>query len=201
MLARVVAASFLFLSGMSLVLGHCERFRPGAFFRRLLTIAGAALLVSVATYIAVPAHYVYFGILHAIAIASVICLPFVWLPPWASSAAAGAILVVSVTWGRSALDAPWAAFTGLSSVVRPSLDFLPLFPWLAPCLLGVALATSVELRWRSGRSRLRASWAGPIGWPGRHSLAIYLVHQPILLAAIWLALQLGASALSRALAV
>jgi uncharacterized membrane protein len=101
-------------------------------------------------------------------------------------------LVVSVTCGRSVIDAPWAAFTGLSSVVRPSLDFLPLFPWLAPCLLGVSLATSVELRGRSGRSRLRTSWAGPFGWPGRHSLAIYLVHQPILMAAFWLALQLGA---------
>lgn len=190
-LARVTAGSFLFLSGVSLVLAHRPGFRARAFLRRLGTIAAAALLVTLATYLAEPSRYVYFGILHAIALASVVCLPFVWLPAWSSALAAAAVWIVSASYGRSLLDAPWAAFTGLGTMVRPSLDLLPAFPWLAPCLLGVSLASAVDLRPRTGGARNDAAWAAFLCRPGRHSLAIYLIHQPILLALIWLALEAG----------
>ncbi len=59
------------------------------------------------------------------------------------------------------------------------MDFEPVFPWLAPFLAGVALT-----RW----ARASALWpaisrppgrlARRLTWPGRHSLVIYLVHQP-----------------------
>jgi uncharacterized membrane protein len=190
-LARVTAGSFLFLSGMSLVLAHRSGFRARAYLRRLGAIAAAALLVTLATYLAAPSRFIYFGILHVIALASVVSLPFVWLPAWSSAAAAAAVWIVSASYGRSLLDAPWAAFTGVGTVVRPSLDFLPVFPWLAPCLLGVSLAVAVDPRPRMRGGRNKAAWAAFLCWSGRHSLAIYLIHQPILLGLIWLALEAG----------
>ena len=87
-LGRATAASFLFLVGVGLVLGHGGGLRARAFLRRLAIVAGAAALVSVATRFAFPNDWVYFGILHCIAVASVIALPFVRAPVPVTLAAA-----------------------------------------------------------------------------------------------------------------
>ena len=47
--ARIIAGSFLFLSGIGLVLAHGHEIRWRAFLRRLAIVGGAALLVTVAT--------------------------------------------------------------------------------------------------------------------------------------------------------
>lgn len=72
--ARVIAGSFLFLVGFSLVLGHQQGFRPRPFFIRLGKIAAAAAAITVATWFAFPQTFIFFGILHAIAAASLIGL-------------------------------------------------------------------------------------------------------------------------------
>jgi uncharacterized membrane protein len=181
-----IAASFLFFSGMSLVLAHARGFRGRAWLRRLLLIAGAACLVSVVTYAVFPSRFIYFGILHALAAASLLGLPFLFLPVWASFVVAISVLVADAIFGRAVFTSSWLAWTGLGRDVRASLDFIPLVPWLAPFLLGIAFARIVDLR------RLEPAWPRwfPVRaatWPGRQSLAVYLLHQPVLLALVWAA--------------
>ncbi len=192
-LARVTAGSFLFLSGVSLVLAHRSGFRARAFLRRLGTIAAAALLVTLATYLAAPSRYVYFGILHAIALASVVSLPFVWLPAWSSAAAAAVVCIVSARLrslpARRALGGVHGVGDRWSGL---RWTFCRSSPGLSPSLLGVSLAIALDLRPRMGGARTGAAWAAFLCWPGRHSLAIYLTHQPILLALIWLAFEVSA---------
>ena len=107
--ARIIAGSFLFLSGIGLVLahGHAIRWRP--FLRRLATIGGAALLVTVATYFAFPDSFIFFGILHCIALSSILALPFLRAP-------------VPVTLGVAAfvLAAPWIFTRARHSMRRHS---------------------------------------------------------------------------------
>jgi len=187
--ARGIAASFLFLSGVSLVLAHAGGFRGRAWLRRFLVIAGAACLVSLVTYAVFPSRFIFFGILHAIAAASLLALPFLFMPAWVSMLAAAGMLSVSVVFGRDLFSSPWLSWTGLGQNVPSSLDFIPLAPWLSPFLLGIAFARTVDLR------RLEPSWTRwfPVhaaAWPGRHSLAVYLVHQPILIALLWAAVTL-----------
>ena len=52
--ARCIASSFLFLVGVSLFLGHGKGIRWAGFLRRLAMVAGAALAISIVTYIAMP---------------------------------------------------------------------------------------------------------------------------------------------------
>ncbi len=91
--ARVIAGTFLFLAGFSLALRHAEGFAAAAFFRRLAIVAGCAAAVSAATLFAMPQAPVYFGILHCIASASLLALPFLRWPALVA-AAAGALLVL-----------------------------------------------------------------------------------------------------------
>ncbi len=184
--ARLVAGSFVFLSGISLVLAHGAGLRRGVWRRRFLMIVGAAGLVSLATYAAFPQRFVYFGILHSIAAASLIGLAVLRLPAWGMALAGAAVVALHLTIGRALLDSVWLAWTGLSSTVRPSLDFLPLVPWLAPFLFGMALARAVDLR-----ALPELQLPAALTWISQHSLSVYLVHQPVLLGVIWLATRLG----------
>ena len=74
--ARLIAGSFLFLAGLSLVLAHGEGIRWRAFGVRMAKVAGAAALVTAGTYAAFPHAFVFFGILHSIALASLMGLAF-----------------------------------------------------------------------------------------------------------------------------
>jgi uncharacterized membrane protein len=182
--ARLIAGSFLFLSGLSLVLAHRAGFRMQAWCRRFAVVSAAAGLVTLVTYVAYPDRFIYFGILHAIAMVSLIGLPFVFLPGWAALVGVIAVVALDFRFLGTPFTSEWMAWTGLSTHVRPSLDFIPVVPWLAPFLVGIALAKTVSLDWLEppAPSVLPIEF---LAWPGRHSLAIYLLHQPVLLALVW----------------
>ncbi|SPH18416.1 hypothetical protein DEA8626_01954 [Defluviimonas aquaemixtae] len=190
--ARVVAGSFLFLAGVSLWLAHGRGIRWLAFRRRLVIVALAAALITVATWLAMPDRFVFFGILHSIAFASLIGLAFLRVPAPLTLAIAAAIVALRL-YGQSVdFDAPWFAWTGLAANPPGSIDFVPPFPWLASCLAGIALArlatrTGLWDRLRSAERAIPTRAAHVLAWPGRHSLPIYLIHQPVLIGLIWAA--------------
>ena len=79
-------------------------------------------------------------------------------------------------------NAPLLRFLGLSTLPAETLDFEPLLPWLGPFLLGLAVGKIAS------RMQLLTLLQLPdtpvtrlLAWPGRHSLLIYLIHQPLLI--------------------
>jgi len=186
--ARCIASSFLFLVGASLFLAHGAEIRWPGFLRRLAMVAGAAALISVATYFAVPDAFIFFGILHQIALASLLGLAFLRLPALLTLAVAAAV-IAAPTFLRSAFfDQPAWWWVGLSTVPPRSNDYVPVFPWFGAVLAGIAAARMAEAAGLLDRlADLKVgSWSAPLGFFGRHSLAFYLVHQPVLIAALWL---------------
>ena len=191
--ARLVAGSFVFLAGVSLVLAHGDGLRWRAFLKRLAQIGAAAALVTLVTWIAMPDAFIFYGILHSIAVSSVVGLAFLRLHPAVTLATAVVVFVLPQVFRSSLFDPPWLVWTGLAERTPRTLDFEPLFPWLAPFLLGIALARMAKDaglwdRLRGPEPGGLARWAA---WPGRHSLAVYLAHQPILLGLLWVAWKLG----------
>ena len=138
--ARLIAGSFLALSGMSLVIAHANGMRWEAYLRRLAILAGAALIVTLATWLWMPREFIFFGILHSIAVASVIGLAFLRLPWPLTMIAALLVLLAPDFIASPAFDAPLLRWLGLSTITPATLDFEPVFPWLSPFLAGMALA-------------------------------------------------------------
>ena len=182
---RSLAGSFMFLAGVSLVLAHGVQFRTRTFFRRLGVIVAAAVAITIVTFLAFPSAFVYFGILHSIAIASLIGVVFLKLPAAASLLAGLAMMALPWFISLPAFDPRWLAWIGLSANPPLSNDFVPVFPWAGVTLLGIAFAKAVDI----GKNRMISAGADSpfldrLGWLGRHSLAIYLLHQPMMLAII-----------------
>ena len=184
LLANIVASAFLVLVGVSLALAHRKGFRSRAFWRRLAIVAGAAALVTAGSLVFAPGEPILFGILHCIAVASLVAGALVTAPAWASLAIGLAAIAAPFLIRSAFFDPPWLLWLGLGQALPSTLDWRPFLPWAGVVFLGLGLAklpgvmerlTAPE-RWRAASAPARA-----VCFAGRHSLPIYLVHQPILI--------------------
>jgi len=186
--ARGIAGSFLVLAGFGLALAHVQGFRRMSFVKRLMKVGGAALAVTLVTYFAFPESYIFFGILHCIAVSSVLALPFLRLNPALTFVLAVFCLIAPWLFTSPALDAPWLDWLGLGASDPVTNDYVPIFPWFGLVLIGVAagkllLAQRETLglaRWRADNPFFKL-----LVWAGRKSLPIYLTHQIILLGLLY----------------
>ncbi|KQT49023.1 hypothetical protein ASG43_07720 [Aureimonas sp. Leaf454] len=192
--ARCIASSFLVLVGTSLVLAHARGIRWRPFFVRLGQVAAGALAITVVTFFVTPGSFVFFGILHHIAVASLLGLLALRLP-WFATALAAVVVVALPTIVRSASMEPMAlAWIGFAETPPITNDFVPIFPWFGAVLAGMALAQLGQSK--GAVERLRAlnpalSRLRPLAFLGRHSLAFYLIHQPLLFGLVFLATQVA----------
>ncbi len=184
--ARLIAGTFLFLVGVGLVLATRNGFNRSAFLRRLAFVAGGAVLVSVGTWWFDPSTFVFFGILHEIAVASVLALPFLGLPTWLLAPVAAAIIAAPWFLANPFFDAPAFWWLGLSTEPPVTVDYVPIFPWFGVVLAGIVggrllLSHGGALwNWRPADVASKALMTA-----GRWSLAIYLIHQPLIVAAVY----------------
>lgn len=108
-----------------------------------------------------------------------------FLPVPVTALAAAAVMLAPQVVAHPLLDAPALYFLGLGRGLPDTNDWVPLFPWFGVVLAGIALARiagprlagSAIARWRARNGAARGAVLA-----GRHSLAVYLVHQPVLLA-------------------
>ncbi|GHA36968.1 membrane protein [Devosia pacifica] len=186
--ARVLLGSFVFLAGVGLVLAHGRQIRWKAFWRRFAVIGGAAALVSIGTYLAFPETFVYFGVLHAIAVFSLLGLPFLRIPFWLTAFVGLLVIIAGVVFSAPVFTEKVWSWIGFWPVPPPTNDLVPVFPWLGVTLLGIALTRYLI---DSGRLERLGNWAPTTGpWHGlsmigRWTLVIYLIHQLALLAIIY----------------
>ena len=151
------------------------------------------------TAVALPSEIIIFGVLHFLAIAAMIygfVGKFTEKIPWVL----GVIIFVLLYAVTLNIPRGYIGYEGIFSIPMPeflyghywlfplgfvpksfySADFYPLLPWVFCFLLGTRLGHTVN-------------WAGldrpfpeALCWPGRHSLLLYLLHQPVLYGLVWL---------------
>ena len=180
---------FLLISGICVTLGsHCIRRGILVFLCGMLITAVTAGMYFLG--MAGSGVIIYFGVLHCLGICMLLWPLFRKLPNWAL-AGVGAILAVT---GLLLTNVPvshnWLMPLGLTGPHFASADYFPLLPHLGFFLLGAFLGKTLYRKQQSLLPKVNPEIL-PLRFLrlcGRHSLWIYLLHQPILSGILWLIL-------------
>ena len=191
---RTIPILFLSLAGVSLTLSYRYAIRARGssqglfrkFLLRGLKVFGLGMIITIGVW-AGGTGYVHFGILHLIGFSIIAAYPFLrfrWLNffLWVAFVAAGWVLQ-SVT-----VDFPWLVWLGLEPQHYVPVDYFPVIPWFGVVLLGIFIGNTFYSE--QGRRFFLPDYAHwwPVrflGFLGRHSLLIYVIHQPILIALLY----------------
>jgi len=195
-LARFTASLFLLLVGISLTLSYSRAKLAGQLsqypfrlLKRSLWIMSLAMGITLVTYIVIGRGFIVFGILHLISISILLAYPLLRLGRMNILLGLAAILL-GLNIQELEVDFFWLIWLGLAPRSFTSLDYVPLLPWFGVVLMG--MAGGALLYKDLGR---RFPLPDISAWPpvrgliflGRNSLAIYIIHQPLLLGLIYLA--------------
>lgn len=175
---RIIAFTFLFCVGASLNYAHQSNINWKGLRKRSLKLGLAALAVSLGTYLIFPGQWVYFGTLHCIFVGSILGALFVNR----RGAAFVLLIVLLILQYGTKYDIAWVS----ASLDRPSMDFIPIYPWFWAILLG--LLTGPILSRNQHLMNFKAP--RPLKFLGTHSLKIYLIHQPVIFGTLWLISQI-----------
>jgi len=184
-----ILSMFLLLVGVSLVLASGRKLDTRRYLKRLGLLVASAVLITVSTWWMFGERFIFFGVLHFIALASVLGLLFV-RARWVNLVVGIAIILFAYRYQFSWFDTPGWRWVGLMTHKPQTEDYVPLLPWFGVVLLGLYsgpfLATLAQRQQRAGKS----GFIRLLAFGGRHSLIIYLLHQPVLMGVLSLYVQL-----------
>ena len=182
LIGRTAASLFIVIAGFCFVIVYTRVPREQALKKiayRSLTLAGAALLITMTSFIFMREGAIVFGILHFLATAPFCVL---WCMP-SHGRLALLFLLTAVLYSLKSyvhITNSSLAWLGFEPAYFNSYDHFPLIPWLAVYLIGVFLGLvlykdrSIAFPDRSNTKIGRACMK-----LGQHSLILYLMHQPI----------------------
>ena len=190
-----IVSSFLFCAGLAQAVALeglsgaslAARFTP-RFWNRWAQVAGCALLVSLGSAWMFPRSWISFGVLHAIALMTIllrVAAPLgrsLWL-----LGAVAALLPLAIQ--HPFFDTRLTNWIGLTTHKPVTEDYVPLLPWLAATLWGLAAGRWLLARHRHVLAGALPAALRPLAALGRWSLSFYMLHQPVLIGAItaWVA--------------
>ncbi len=173
-LERFICCSFILLAGA------CARFsRNNIRHGIVVLVCGTAVELGAL----VGGQVIRFGILQFMGI-SMVLYHFLgkyvqrWRPGILAATSAALFLLTGWWTGATPVPVGWLYPLGFTAPGFYSADYFPLLPWFFLFLIGTVLGGWC-LRHQENRLLTR-SLPGVLTWPGRHSLPIYVLHQPVL---------------------
>ena len=156
----LIVSLFLFCAGLGQAVAVAQGQRWPRFWRRWAQVAGCALLVSVGSWLMFPKTFIYFGVLHGLAVMLIVArLSAGWgRGLWWAGAGALALYVIApmmINASGEGLFLNEKLFNWLGLITRKPVteDFVPLVPWLAAVWWGLAAGRWVlahRPHWLSG---------------------------------------------------
>jgi uncharacterized membrane protein len=198
-----IVSLFVFCAGLGQAVAVQQGQSWARFWKRWWQIALCALAVSAGSWFMFPNSFIYFGILHGMALVLIVVRLLggagrrLWLL---------GVVALALPWLAAQGHAVWPAeldflnarsFNWLGLISRKPIteDYAPLFPWLGVMCFGMAAgqwmlqrhATALErVGLRLGQGIAGAPLRG-LALMGRWSLSYYMLHQPVLIGALSLA--------------
>jgi uncharacterized membrane protein len=193
-----IVSLFLFCAGLGQSVAVAQGQSWSRFWRRWSQVAACALLVTLGSLWMFPQSFIYFGVLHGMALMLVLLRLFA---PWARRHLGlllfiGALLIAAKFIAQKTmipgavtelLNQRGLNWLGLVSRNPITEDYVPLVPWLGVVLWGFAAGTWLERRHPEVLRIRVASAFTPLVFLGRWSLSYYMLHQPVLIACVTLA--------------
>lgn len=211
-----IVSLFLFTAGMSQA-AALHHHPVGAsvwdarFARRWAQVAGCALLVSAGSAVVFPNSWIYFGVLHGLAVMLLVARLTVHWGRWLWLVGGLAIVAKWIAWyampssdSLHFFNENWLNWLGLIGQKPRTEDYVPLLPWLAAVWWGLAAGRWVlhhRPHWLSGSAQHTRTSPQPatqalrlgsgqgavsvLAALGRWSLSYYMLHQLVLMGLVW----------------
>ena len=170
-LARTTAFLFVSISGISYFLAHQKQYDFLKTFDRTKNLIFWAFAITIITYVFEPSAYVRFGVLHLLALASIVAFPLARRPVYALGL--GVVLLL-----LPLSPNPNLVWLGLQETGTFAVDYFPLNPWLGVFFIFLAISSKI---YPESKPLLNFKWPERWLWFGRNTLPIYVIHQPILI--------------------
>lgn len=186
---RFICCSFILISGISMNFSK----HP---YKRGVIVNLCGFLITAITVIAMPSQAIWFGILNLLGCAMIItaalrpllskfrpiagCAISVFLFAFFYGLPRGFLGLFElklITLPEALYQLKFLAFLGLKSEDFRSSDYFPLLPWVFLFIVGFFLWKILA---QYGKTALFRPNVPVLSFLGRHSLLIYLVHQPVL---------------------
>lgn len=166
-------------------------------FQRGLWVLNLGMLFTLLTTVFLPERPIFFGVLHCIGcciILSSLFLKFtttnVFIATFVIITGLGLGIFVST-------DTPNILQLAIGihqhDITAHTIDYFPILPWFGVCLLGIALGNII---YKDNKRRYplpdvsRFKPTKLFSWLGQHSLAIYLVHQPLIAGVLFVVMKI-----------
>ena len=192
--ARVIPFVFFLLVGVSLMISYKKKplssDQEKKYYKHLifrgLKIIGFGMVLTLFSLVFVPEKPVYFGVLHCIGLSIVLCIPFLKITKYAlffsfPTIIAGC-LINQINFQNPNLLLFIVGFQP-ARVFHYTVDYFPILPWFGAVLLGMSVGDFIYC---GNKRRFRLpdlsvyKPAKLFSWCGKHSLGLYLLHQPVI---------------------
>ena len=192
-----ILSLFLFTAGLGQAIATQQGQSWARFWRRWVLVLGAALLVSAGSYWMYPQTFIYFGVLHGMALMLVLTRLTVgwgrwlwWLGGLAVAIGLVASYLISMRGNpgfEQLLNARSLNWLGLITQKPVTEDYVPLIPWLGLMWWGMAAGQWLLKQhpgWLAAATAKTNVVIAALALLGRWSLSYYLVHQPVMIGAL-----------------
>ena len=190
--ARVTASFFLIIVGISLTLSYkqVKDSKPigeirKKYIMRGLKIFGWGLIITLCTGIFLEKGMIIFGILHCIGISIILAYPLIKYR-YLNLIIGTLCITGGMYLSRFTFDFNVLLWLGFRPQDMYTFDYVPLLPWFGLVALGLFIGNTISFPTARKKRRKTASFSIPLVarvacYLGRHSLVIYLLHQPLLI--------------------